>query len=78
MPLVTLFLLSGALHFYIGARLVPELPGATAPSLGLLLAASAVLVPLGLFARRTTRGGSADRVACSAYSRWGCSRRCWC
>ena len=64
MPLATPLLLSLALHLYVGARLVPALPGPWAgPALALLLAASAVLVPMGLFARRMSRRSGADALA---------------
>jgi predicted MPP superfamily phosphohydrolase len=58
-----LFGLSGLLHFYIGARLVPALPGAAAPALVLVLAVSALLVPMGMLAWRYLRGANAERVA---------------
>jgi hypothetical protein len=48
--------LAALLHFYIGARLVPELPAPWSIALALLLTASAVMVPLGLrFRRRADR-----------------------
>jgi predicted MPP superfamily phosphohydrolase len=58
-----LFGLSAALHFYIGARLVPELPGAWAIALAVLLAVSALLTPMGMLARRYFGSPRADRVA---------------
>ncbi|HVZ42679.1 MAG TPA: metallophosphoesterase [Ramlibacter sp.] len=64
MSLLFLLGLSAALHLYIGARLVPELADATgAMLLALLLAASALLVPLGLIARRVARPPLSDRLA---------------
>lgn len=63
MSFTTVFLLSGALHFYIGLRLAPAL-GALPAQVGLVavLAASAVLTPLGLLARRWWRPPLADRL----------------
>ena len=64
-PLATVIALSLALHLYIGARLVPALPSpAAAAVLALFLLASAVLVPLGLLARRMLRlpQPAADRL----------------
>jgi len=58
-----LFLLSGLLHFLIGVRLLPALPLAAAIALGLLLALSAVLVPMGLMARRLARPPRSDQLA---------------
>lgn len=64
MSLVSLFALSAALHLYIGARIVPALAGASAGVLlALLLAASAILVPLGLVARRLLKPPAADTLA---------------
>jgi len=60
-----LYLLSALLHLYVGWRIVPAL-GAWPLAQGLLvlvLAASTVLLPLGLMARRHTRGPWADRLA---------------
>jgi hypothetical protein len=57
MPSLFLTLFSAALHFYIAARLVPELAAPWSVALAALLLASAVLVPLGLRFRR-----SADRL----------------
>lgn len=62
MSLATLLALSAALHLYMGARLVPALPPAAGVALGLLLLASAALVPAGLLARRMVRGPGADRL----------------
>jgi len=59
-----LLALSALLHLYIAARLVPPLPGTWAPVLlSLWLAASAVLVPAGLMARRLTPAPLSDRLA---------------
>ncbi len=54
--------LSAGLHLYIGARLVPPFPG---PGLALaaLLVASALLVPVGMFARRLARPPVSDTLA---------------
>ncbi len=60
-----LYLLSALLHLYVGWRIVPALgawPLAQA-LLALVLVASTVLLPLGLMARRYTRGPWADRLA---------------
>jgi hypothetical protein len=65
MSLATVFALSLALHLYIGARLVPALPSlAAGVALSLFLVASALLVPLGLIARRVLRltGPASDRL----------------
>jgi predicted MPP superfamily phosphohydrolase len=63
MSLLSLFALSGLLHFYIGLRLVPALPAPWAGGLlALLLVASAALTPLGLVARRLLRAPAADRL----------------
>jgi predicted MPP superfamily phosphohydrolase len=63
MSLLSLFGLSGLLHFYIGLRLVPALPTAWAAGLlALLLVASALLTPLGLVARRLLKPPAADRL----------------
>ena len=64
MPLVSLLALSAALHFYIGARIVPALPGtASGALLALLLVASALLMPMGLVARRLIKPPAADTLA---------------
>ena len=59
----TLFALSFALHGYIGARLLSWLPMPAGLAFGLLLALSALLVPLSLFARRLLRPPAAGRLA---------------
>jgi predicted MPP superfamily phosphohydrolase len=63
MSLALLLALSGSLHLYIGARLVPALPGVAGAALALLLVASALLVPAGMFARRVMRPPAADTLA---------------
>jgi len=64
MSLASLIGLSAALHFYVGIRLVPSLPGPVSSSLlSLLLLASSVLTPLGLVARRVAKPPAADRLA---------------
>ena len=56
MPLAFVLSLSAALHLYIGARIVPAIPGHFAAALvGLMLIASSVLVPTGFFARRLAK-----------------------
>ena len=55
--------LSAVLHFYIGLRLLPSLPGGWATALVLLLAVSALSTPLGLIARRLARAPLADKLA---------------
>ncbi len=55
--------LSFALHLYVGLRLVPALPGAWAAVLSLILVASALLMPMGLIARRVVSQPLADRLA---------------
>lgn len=62
MSLTTVLALAAALHFYIGARLVPLLPPAAGLALAILLAASALLSPSGLLARRWLRPPAADRL----------------
>jgi predicted MPP superfamily phosphohydrolase len=64
MSLPYLLFLSTALHLYIAARILPSLPGWAAPlALALLLLVSALLLPMGLFARRLARPPLADRLA---------------
>ena len=56
--------LSAALHLYIGARIIPPLPGAWIGALfALLLMASAVWVPVGMFSRRIAKPPVSDRLA---------------
>ena len=55
-------LLLALLHLYIGWRIAAELPGAIAPwafAAGLL--ASAILIPLAFFGRRSRDRAQADR-----------------
>jgi predicted MPP superfamily phosphohydrolase len=60
----TLLAISALLHLYLGARLVPDLPGAaSAILLTLALVASALFVPLGLLARRIAKPPAADTLA---------------
>jgi uncharacterized protein len=61
-----LFALSAGLHAWVGWRIVPALPLPAAIPMGLLLLASAIVLPLGLFARR-----SAGRGGASAWIAWG-------
>jgi uncharacterized protein len=64
MPTASLIALSAALHFYVGARIVPALPGVAAALLiALLLLVSTVFVPMALIARRYFRGPAANRLA---------------
>jgi predicted MPP superfamily phosphohydrolase len=58
----TFLALSIALHGYIAARVVPWLPPPWGLAVGLLLAASALLVPGGMLARRVLRPPQADRL----------------
>jgi predicted MPP superfamily phosphohydrolase len=59
---VGLFLFSALVHAYVGLRLVPALAGWpwSAIALALVLVASAVLMPLGLYARRVRSPGTAQ------------------
>jgi hypothetical protein len=55
--------LSALLHLYIGWRIVPDLPNApSGTAFALLLLASAVLIPLGFFGRRSRNRDIADRT----------------
>lgn len=65
MPFLPLYFVIVALHGYLGARLVPDLPGGSAAKAVLvaLLVASAVLMPMGLLARRIRRQPLSDRLA---------------
>jgi uncharacterized protein len=62
--MVSLYALVALLHTYIGGRLLPDLPyGVVATSAtALMLLASMLLVPLGIGARRFSRGPVAERV----------------
>ena len=55
--------LSALLHLYIGARLVPELPGAASWAFTAWLLVSTFLMPMGMAARRFLRGSAAERVS---------------
>lgn len=50
------------MHLYIGLRLVGDLPWAAGVALAGVLAASALLAPAGLFARRLLRPPASDRL----------------
>ncbi len=63
LPPVRLFLLSALLHGLIGLRLLPALASAAAGALASWLLLSAVLVPMGLMARRFARPPRSDRLA---------------
>ena len=55
--------LSALLHLYVGWRIVPDLPNAAAgTAFALLLLASAILIPLGFFGRRSRSREIADRT----------------
>jgi hypothetical protein len=54
---------SAVLHFYIGARIVPELALPWAVAFTILVIASALLVPMGLVARRHSGSPRADLLA---------------
>src|SRR5262245_43972549 len=56
--------LNALLHLYIGWRIAPDLPGSL-PALAFiaLLAASAILIPLGFFGRRSRNRTTADRAS---------------
>jgi predicted MPP superfamily phosphohydrolase len=56
--------LSALLHLYIGWRIVPELPGALTPwAFAAALLASAILIPLAFFGRRSRDREAADRYS---------------
>jgi predicted MPP superfamily phosphohydrolase len=64
MSLANLLGLSTVLHVYVGARLLPALPTPwLAAALTLLLIISALLLPLGMFARRYTQPPLSDTLA---------------
>ena len=65
MPRLFLFGLSGLLHLYLGWRLVPDLPVGMAGQVaaGLVLALSALLMPLGLLAPHLRERRHADALA---------------
>ncbi len=58
-----LFILSFVIHALVGLALVPDLPQAAAWSLGTWLLASAIVLPMGLRARRYASGRQADWLA---------------
>jgi uncharacterized protein len=65
LPVIPLFLISSLLHAWVGWRIAPALAGfATLPQGGVLfwalLVASALLMPMGLVARRFAGGGMAS------------------
>jgi predicted MPP superfamily phosphohydrolase len=62
MSLPVVLALSCALHLYIGARIVPQLPWPAGLALAGLLLASALLVPMAMLARRLLRPPLSDRV----------------
>jgi predicted MPP superfamily phosphohydrolase len=54
--------LSALLHLYVGWRIAPELPDTlSAGAFSLVLVASAILIPLGFFGRRSRDRAAADR-----------------
>ena len=55
--------LSALLHLFVGARIVPALPGIPALAFSLLLTASALMLPLGMLSRRVARPPLADTLA---------------
>jgi uncharacterized protein len=56
--------LSALLHLYVGWRIAPELPGVVAPWLfAAVLLASAILIPLAFFGRRSRDRAAADRYS---------------
>ncbi len=63
MPIPYLLAISAMFHLYVGARLVPALPGAASAMLAAALLASTVLMPVGLVARRVAGPATADRLA---------------
>jgi predicted MPP superfamily phosphohydrolase len=68
MSLATILSLSAVLHLYIGARIVPAIPGHLAAALvALMLVASSVLVPAGFFARRAAKPRVAATLAWAGF-----------
>jgi uncharacterized protein len=68
MSLASVLSLSAALHLYIGARIVPAIPGHFAAALvALMLAASSVLVPAGFFAHRLAKPRFAATLAWAGF-----------
>ncbi len=72
MSFVNLFGLAAALHFYIGMRIVPSLPG-TWPAILMVavLVISALFMPMGLLARRYARPPLSDTLAAIGLSFMG-------
>jgi predicted MPP superfamily phosphohydrolase len=62
MSLTFMFGISALLHFYVGARLVHELPSPASWLLAAWLVVSAFLMPMGMAARRFFRDSLAERV----------------
>jgi uncharacterized protein len=62
MSLTPLFLISSLLHAYVGWRVAPALGGVWGFAFAVLLIASALLLPMGLVARRVRRQPLADRL----------------
>src|SRR4051812_18004043 len=58
-----LIVVSAALHLYVAVRLVPSLPAPWGLLLAVVMAISAVLMPMGMLAWRFFRGPNAERVA---------------
>jgi hypothetical protein len=58
-----LLFVSALLHGYIGWRVGPALPPAAGIAFGILLAASALLLPLGLWSRRVRDAALGERLA---------------
>ena len=63
MSAIFMFGVSAVLHFYVAARLLPDLASAPGVALGAWLALSAPLMPMGMLAWRYLRGIWAERVA---------------
>lgn len=64
MSLLPLLFISSLLHAYVGARIAPDLPAGPWPVLFVaLVAASALLMPMGLLARRVRTQPWSDRLA---------------
>jgi len=61
--MLRLYTLSILLHAYVALRVVPDLPRVPAAAVLALVAASAVLAPLGMRARRASRTGLAHAIA---------------
>ena len=64
MSLLPLLFISSLLHAYVGTRIAPDLPGVLWPALFVaVVIASALLMPMGLLARRVRRQPLSDRLA---------------